>query len=190
MAKEYAERNSKSHNCLIPENVRFKAFKNVADAQLHEADRPCPQSDVLRDDVDDIFDSFFPSDKEEFMRKEPSGKWHRYQKWSGYQSSSSDDSVVFVSEKTVPEYTGTSFTESNTTLRLAFTAPETIPFENKSQNHVEKLQRIRDSKRAYKQRIREEARQALSDERRASESWLPERAVDMKPVEGLEMEAR
>ena len=99
LAKEYAERNGKSHNCLIPETVRFKGFKNVDDVQLHEADRPCPQSDVFRDDVDDIFDGFFPSDEEEFMRKEPSGKSHRYQKWSGYHSSSSDDSVVFVSEK-------------------------------------------------------------------------------------------
>ena len=124
------------------------------------------------------------------MRKEPSGKLHRYQKWSGYHSSSSDNSVVILSEKTVPEYTGTSFAESNTTLRPAFTASETIPFENKWQTHVEKLQRIRDSKRAYKQRIREEARQALAHERRASESWRPERAIDMKPVEGLEMEAR
>ena len=50
------------------------------------------------------------------------------------------------------------------------------------------MQRLRESKRAYKERVREKARQALAEERKAYESWHPQRAVELRPEEGLEMD--
>ena len=87
-------------------------------------------------------------------------------------------------------FTGQNVKQSHHTPREATSSTKTARFEDESQHHTEKLQRARESKRAYKTRVREEAREALAEERKASESWRPERAVEIKPEQGLQMDAR
>ena len=79
--------------------------------------------------------------------------------------------------------------QSHHTPREATSPPKTARFEDESQHHTDKLQMSRESKRAHKTRVREEAREALAEERRASESWRPERAVEIKPEQELQMDA-
>ena len=65
LAKQYAGICLGRRSCLIPEHIRSIGFTTNHDAQFQDGDAP----EAFRDDQDDIFDGFFPSDEEEFMHE-------------------------------------------------------------------------------------------------------------------------
>ena len=71
---------------------------------------------------------------------------------------SSDDSVVFVSETNQQDLTGDIITEEISTPQKTIAKPKTTSFHDRSSTEFETLNRVRASKRFYKEIIGEEAR--------------------------------
>ena len=190
LCKGYAESDACGSSCFIPETVTFTGFENSDDHHCETEEYSSPEG--FGDDIDNIFESFFPGDEGGYMKANDNRESDGHRTSYAYDSvdlseKSSDDSVVFVSETKQQDLTGAD--QISTPLKnIAKT--KTTSFQDRSSPQIETLNRARASKRFDKERIREEARQALAEERRASESWHPQRAVELIPETGLEMDAR
>lgn len=118
----------------IPESI--SVLKVFFPHNTGESIAPSHPPAAFRGDLDDIFDSFFPRDDEEFMRKRGSSESEKYLKRPAYCSSShghgkssSDESTIFVSETKVPPFTKQTSTESNKTSREASSTSKHTPLE-------------------------------------------------------------
>ena len=105
LAQEYADSHGGRISCLITGHICFNGFTTNGDVPFQVEDT----SGAFKDDPDDICDGFFPSDEEEFTRRRGSRESDDYSKRSSYRNyspdndnSSSDDSIVFVSEFKAP----------------------------------------------------------------------------------------